>query len=211
MYKKILFALLWLAFVAYAFVFAPPDRPDTVNLITNLATGNWEGINPLIISLFNLMGIWPIIYTCVLLIDGRGQKIPAWPFAVGSFAVGAFALLPYLALRNPNQEFSGEKNLVIRLLDSRITGLLLLIAASVLLWFGLSNGDWQSFSQEWSNSRFINVMSLDFCLLCLLFPTLVEDDLRRRKVETITPFLAVCFIPLLGPLIYLCLRPNLPS
>ncbi|ELR99518.1 hypothetical protein [Gloeocapsa sp. PCC 73106] len=211
MLKRILFALLWLTFIVYAFFLAPSDRPDTITLITNLATGNWEGINPLVISLFNLMGIWPMIYACILLIDGRKQKIPAWPFALGSFAVGAFALLPYLVLRDQNLEFQGEKNLVIKLLDSRITGLLLLIGACVLLWFGLSHGDWQNFGYQWQNSRFINVMSLDFCLLAILFPTLVQDDLARRKAETTQPLLAICFIPLIGPLIYLCLRPGLPG
>jgi hypothetical protein len=209
MLKTILLALLWLGFVVYAFFLSPPDAPNTLTLITNLTVGNWEGINPLIISLFNLMGIWPLIYLCIMIIDGRGQKIPAWLFALGSFGVGAFAVLPYLVLRDPNPEFSGDKNLLIKLLDSRITGLLLLIAASILLWLGLSNGDWQDFVNQWHQSRFINVMSLDFCLLSALFPVLVRDDLARRKITTINPLFVICFIPLLGPLLYLCFRPSL--
>ncbi|MBA3922377.1 MAG: DUF2834 domain-containing protein, partial [Nostocaceae cyanobacterium] len=98
---KSVFWLVWLGFVTYAFVFAPPDRPETFELIKNLSTGQWQGINPIIVTLFNIMGVWPIIYSCLAFIDGRGQKIPAWPFATASFAVGAFALLPYLALRQP--------------------------------------------------------------------------------------------------------------
>jgi hypothetical protein len=111
MSRKIGFWLLWIAFSTYAFVFAPPDSPDTVALITNLSTGKIAGINPLIVALFNIMGVWPLIYSCVLFADGRGQKIPAWIFATLSFGVGAFALLPYLALREPNPEFSGTKNI----------------------------------------------------------------------------------------------------
>jgi hypothetical protein len=34
----------------------------------------WSNINPLIIALFNLMGILPLIYACILLVDGSGQK-----------------------------------------------------------------------------------------------------------------------------------------
>jgi len=109
MMPKIGFWLLWLGFITYAFIFAPPDRVDTITLITNLSTGKLEGINPLIVALFNIMGIWPMIYSCVLFSDGRGQKIPAWVFALLSFAVGAFALLPYLALRQPNPHFYGKK------------------------------------------------------------------------------------------------------
>lgn len=209
MLRRISLTLLWLGFVGYAFFLSPPDSPETITLITNLSTGNWEGINPLIISLFNLMGVWPIIYLCVMIIDGRGQKIPAWLFSLGSFAIGAFSILPYLVLRNPNPEFQGEKNLLIKLLDSRITAILLLISAAVLLWFGLSNGDWQDFLTQWRQSRFIHVMSLDFCLLALLFPILAQDDLARRKVEIISPLFFICFLPLLGPLIYSCLRPRL--
>ncbi|MDJ0606727.1 MAG: DUF2834 domain-containing protein, partial [Microcystis sp. M53602_WE12] len=81
MLTKIILGLLWLGFGLYAFLLAPPDQPDTVNLIIDLSTGKWQDINPLIIALFNLMGVWPIIYTSLLIIDGRDQKIIAWPFA----------------------------------------------------------------------------------------------------------------------------------
>lgn len=110
MLRKIGFGLIWLVFVGYAFGLAPPPQPDTATLIINLSTGNWQDINPLIIALFNLMGIWPAIYACVLLPDGRGQNVSAFPFVIVSFAVGAFAILPYLALRQPNPNFIGEKD-----------------------------------------------------------------------------------------------------
>nr|CAD5979297.1 hypothetical protein NO713_04506 [Planktothrix pseudagardhii] len=110
MKHKIIFGSIWLGFILYAFIFAPPDQPDTFTLIQNLSTGNWTGINPLIIALFNIMGIWPLIYSCVLFMDGQGQKIPAWPFVTLSFGVGAFAILSYLAFRQPNPQFSGKKS-----------------------------------------------------------------------------------------------------
>lgn len=80
MIRKIAFWLLWVGFIAYAFLLAPPNQPGTPELIKNLSTGQWEGINPLVVSLFNIMGVWPMIYSCLLFIDGT-QKIPAWPFA----------------------------------------------------------------------------------------------------------------------------------
>ena len=206
MIRKIIFGLLWLGFISYAFFFAPPEQPDTFELIKNLSTGNWQGINPLIISLFNIMGIWPFIYSAVVFFDGRGQKIPAWPFAIGSFALGAFMLLPYLALRSPNQKFVGEKNVFLKILDSRILGLLLTIGTVVLLASGLQ-GDWGNFGQQWQNSRFIHVMSLDFVMLSLLFPTLLGDDMTRRGWQNNQLFWLFTIIPLFGPLIYLCVRP----
>lgn len=166
MVRKIAFGLLWLGFVIYDFFLAPPEQPGTFDLIKNLSTGQWQGVNPLVIALFNLMGIWPLIYSAVVFIDGRGQKIPAWPFATVSFGVGIFALLPYLILRKPNNQFVGKKNILLKLLDSRVTGIVLTVATVILVAYGL-RGDWGSFVQEWQTNRFINVMSLDFSLLCL--------------------------------------------
>jgi hypothetical protein len=211
MVKKIGFGLLWLGFIIYAFFLAPPDRPDTLELIKNLSIGQWQGINPLIIALFNIMGIWPVIYSAMVFNDGRGQKIPAWPFASASFAVGAFALLPYLALRNPNPQFAGKKNGFLKLLDSRVTGIVLTIAAAILVAYGVQNGDWGNFVQQWQTSRFIHVMSLDFCLLSLLFPALLADDMARRSWKNPQIFWLISFIPLFGPLFYLCIRPPLPE
>ena len=207
MSKKIGFWVLWLGVVAYAFLLAPPDQPDTVELIKNLSTGNWEGINPLIISLFNIMGIWPLIYSGLMFIDGRGQKIPAWLFATASFGVGAFALLPYLALRQPNQEFTGTKNILLKLLDSRWLGIILTVGALSLLSFGLLKGDWGDFIHQWQTNRFIHVMSLDFCLLSLLFPALLGDDMARRGLKNPQLFWFAAVVPMIGPLLYLCLRP----
>ena len=206
MARRIAFWLLWIGFIAYAFFLAPPDSPDTFKLIKNLSTGNWQGINPLIITLFNIMGILSMIYSCFIFIDGRNQKIPAWLFASASFAVGAFALLPYLALRSPNKKFIGEKNIFIQLCDSRITGIALTLAAAILVAYGFSKGEWSNFLQQWENSRFIHVMSLDFCVLCLSITALLGDDMARRGIKQSWIFWLIVLVPLFGPLIYLCWR-----
>jgi hypothetical protein len=206
MSKKIAFIVLWLSFVTYAFFLAPPEQPGTFELIKNLSTGVWDGVNPLVISLFNIMGVLPMIYSCLLFIDGRRQKISAAPFALVSFGVGAFAILPYLFLRQPNPAFLGKKNWFIKLLDSRITGVLLLIGAVGLVGYGLINGDWRDFIQQWQTNRFINVMSLDFCLLSLLPSVLIGDDMARRNMNNPALFWITALIPLFGSLIYLSVR-----
>jgi hypothetical protein len=209
--RKIIFWSVWVGFSVYAFVFAPPNQPDTFELIKNLSTAQWEGINPLIVALFNLMGVFPLIYSCMVFIDGRGQKIPAWIFTSLSFGVGAFALLPYLALREPNPDFVGKKNGFLKLLDSRITGIALSIGAIVLVSYGLQGGNWGDFFQQWQTDRFIHVMSLDFCLLCLLFPALLGDDMAKRGMKNPILFWFVTLIPLFGPLAYLSVRKPLPD
>lgn len=207
MQQKIALWALWLGFITYAFVLAPPDSPETWTTIQNLSTGKLEGINPLIIALFNIMGVLPLLYSCLLYIDGRGQKVRAWPFAAGAFAVGAFALIPYLALREPNGTFVGQKNWWLKIMDARWTGGIVAIAILTLLFYGLTNGDWNDFVQQWQTSRFIHVMSLDFCLLCLLFPVLLKDDMTRRGLKDQRIFWAIAIAPLLGAIAYVTLRP----
>lgn len=209
MFRKVALLSLWIGFVVYAFAFAPPNQPDTLPLIQDLSTGKWEGINPLIIALFNIMGVLPLLYSCFLYSDGRMQKLPAWPFSIASFGVGAFALLPYLALRQSNPTFTGEKNGWLKLWDSRWVGGLVAIGAIGLLVYGVTQGDWSDFVQQWQTSRFIHVMSLDFCLLCLLPAALLGDDMARRGLNDRRIFWAVVLIPLLGALAYITFRPPL--
>jgi hypothetical protein len=207
MNKKIVLTLLWIGFVGYAFLLAPPDQPDTFDLIKNLSTLKIEGINPLIVALFNIMGVFPMIYSCITFLDGRGQKIPAWLFTLASFGVGAFAILPYLIFRQSNPTFVGQKNWFLNILDSRITGAFITIAGLGLFIYGVTQGNWSDFVHQWQTRRFIHVMSLDFCMLCVLFPFLLKDDMTRRGLTNSALFWAISLIPFFGALAYLVLRP----
>ncbi|UZQ54328.1 DUF2834 domain-containing protein [Trichothermofontia sichuanensis B231] len=211
MARKLIFSAIWLALIFYAFGLAPAAQPDTLALIQKLSLGQLQGINPLIVALFNLMGIWPLLYASVLLADGRGQKLPASPFVALSFGVGAFALLPYLAWRQPNPSFQGPRDRILRFFDSRWLAIALTLGAIALLAYGLSQGDWADFAHQWQTNRFIHVMSLDFCLLALLFPAIVPDDMARRQFYQPRLLWLVSVLPLLGPLAYLILRPPLPE
>ncbi|MBD1825755.1 DUF2834 domain-containing protein [Cyanobacteria bacterium FACHB-DQ100] len=204
---KILLALIWVGFVGYAFTLAPPNQPDTFELIKNLSMANVAGINPLIVALFNIMGFLPLAYACITFLDGRSQKIPAWLFTAASFGVGAFSLLPYLIFRKSNPTFTGQKNWFLKLMDSRITGGAIALGAIGLFLYGVTNGDWSNFVQQWQTDRFIHVMSLDFCLLCGLFPVLLQDDIKRRGLENSQAFRILSFLPFFGALMYLVLRP----
>lgn len=213
--KNIAFALLWLGFSVYAFTLAPPAQPDTLDLILQLSSGQWEGLNPLIVALFNLMGVWPMIYACLALLDGPGQKISAWPFVALSFGIGAFALLPYLALREPNPTFAGEKTALLKVVDSPWTGRFLLLGALAMVGYGLADGHWAAngadFIQQWRSSQFIHVMSLDFCMLCAVVSPLLKDDMARRNLERPWLYWMGVLVPLFGILIYLSVRLPLAS
>ncbi len=202
---------LWLGFVTYGVLLAPPSTPDTLEVIRLLSTGQWSELNPWVVVLFNLMGLWPVVYASLALSDGRDQAVPAWPFVVGSFGLGAFALLPYLALRKSTAMLphGAAEGVLLRVMHHRWLGVGVAIPTLLLVAYGFTHGPvpgaWQDFLQQFSASRFIHVMSLDFCLLTLLAPCLLWDDMARRQAS---PFWGAAFLlPLLGPALYLMLRP----
>lgn len=135
--KRTGFWALWLAFITYATFFAPADQSDSLALVTELSSGQWQGINPYIVALFNIMGIWPIIYACVMLTDGQNQSIRAWPFVGASFAVGAFAILPYLALRTPAVNGQIVENRLLSIVNSRWVGIAILGSTLGLIIYAL--------------------------------------------------------------------------
>lgn len=213
MSRKIILWLIWAGFIAYVVFLAPPIHwQETLSLLTKILTFQWTDVNPIILSLFSLIGIWIFIYGSVLFFDGRMQKISFWPFALASLGTGVISLIPYLALREANQEFSGQKDAFLQLLDSRTTGLFVTLFTIGLLGYGIIFGDWAGYIQQFQSDRFINGMSLAFCLFCALFPTVLGDDMARRGyLSNSQLFWYIALVPLLGPLAYLCWRPPLQT
>lgn len=203
MVRRLFYGLVWLAFIIYALFYAPPNQPETLTLITNLSTGQWANLNPWIISLFNGMGLWPMIYCGLLLRDGQRQSFPAWPFAIAAFFIGAFAILPYLALRESPPQTTFPDPTPIKFWESTGLGVGLSIGFLVLFTFGVIQGNWEDFTQAWFGDRFIHVMSLDFCLLSLLIPSLSSDDRDLRPSKSPV---WLDFLPVIGALVYLCRR-----
>ena len=203
---------IWLSFIINVLFFAPPLQPDTLQPLQSLLAGQVPSINPVIVSLFSLVGIWLLIYSCLIFADGRMQSLPAWMFMLAAIASGVVALIPYLAMRQPNQSFSGEKDPWIAVLDSQMTGVILTISTIILVLYAVLWGDWAAFAQEFMTNRFIYGMTIAFCLFCVLFPypTLLQDDMARRGLEPNSQlFRVVAWVPLFGPLAYLWLRPSL--
>lgn len=211
MLRKVALWSIWVGFIAYILLLSPPlHLPETIALLTKILTFQWGSVNAVILSLFSLIGVWLAIYSCLLFFDGRMQKIPFWVFAVASLGSGVIGLIPYLALREANQEFRGEKNSFLNLLDSRSTGTAISIFTILAIAYGLIAGNWTDYIQRFQNDRFIHGMSLAFCLFGLLFPTVLGDDMARRGwLSNSQLFWAIALIPLFGPLLYLCIRPSL--
>jgi hypothetical protein len=206
--RRALLWSIWLGFILYVLLWAPPLQAATLQTSDFVV----QILNPVVVSLFSLIGIWLLVYSCLVFIDGRMQPLPAWAFILASAGMGVVALIPYLALREPNQQFSGTKDAWLQWLDSKPMAWILTISTLGLLAFAVFLGDWGAFAQAFQTNRFIHAMSLAFCLLALLFPvpTLLSDDMARRGLTSNSQlFWWVAVIPLFGPLAYLCLRPSL--
>jgi hypothetical protein len=217
MLRKLLFGSLWLALVIYTIVLtiyrnvsASGNSFSTdFDLIINLSLAHLEGINPIITAIFYIMGVFPVVYAAFLLFDNTESKITPYPFVIASFGVGAFALLPYLALRQPNITWNREKNWLLKMLDSRLLAIVSSLTIIILVAWGIIQGNWSDFAVQWQASQFVQVMSLDFCILSCLLPAVLPTDLERRGIKSQQFFWLATLIPVLGTLIYWCLRPSL--
>ncbi len=148
---------LWLGLLAVAFFAAPPGDPETLPLVTKMMTGQLDGVNLSLFALFNLMGVWPMLLASLLVDDPRGK----WPFVLGSFALGAFALLPWLMIRTW-QPLPPNPSRLARVLRSRGLRAGLVLVGVALLGLFFFGGDFAAFTATWKTNQFAFVMSFDF-------------------------------------------------
>ncbi|KAK8913832.1 hypothetical protein KSP39_PZI023948 [Platanthera zijinensis] len=143
------------------------------------------------------------------------SKVPVWPFLLLSFFGGAYALIPYFVLWKPPPPVIGEDEIrkwPLNFLESRLTAWFVFAAGTCLVAYaGLANGDtWAEFYQYFRESKFIHAMSLDFLLLSSFAPFWVYNDMTARKrVDKGLWFLPLSLVPVLGPALYVVLRPQL--
>ncbi|MCT7963093.1 DUF2834 domain-containing protein [Laspinema sp. D1] len=211
MVLKIVLLIIWAFFVGYILQLQPLEQSGNLTLIEKMVKLQLNEVNAYAFTLFSFMGVWPLVYACLMFIDERMQPIPAWPSFLASNGSGVIGMMPYLLLRESRPYFAGPKDWIIKLFDARLTGISLLLSTIGLIIYALSSGNFDEFIKQWQTSRFLYLMSLDFALLYLVFPTLLGDDMARRGWHDSRIFWAVAIVPLLGPLVYLSIRPPLPE
>lgn len=263
---------LWAALLFYALNFSPNQTPARdLYLLQKLIPGapgtvdDGVAVNAVFYALFNAMGVMPALYAAVLIPAGRSgggggvagsgrsggsfpPRLPAWPFVAGSFALGFFALGPYLALWTPAPPVASEEDrggprdaaapplpqaleksgtlggVFLRALESPITAAVLFVAAASQALIAATAGEsaWTEYLRLFDESRFVHVTSLDFCALSAFLPFWVSNDAAARKFggsgsggssgggsgNGATLAAAMAAVPLVGPALYLVLRPK---
>ncbi|KAL5794356.1 hypothetical protein ACOSP7_002950 [Xanthoceras sorbifolium] len=218
---SILLFVLWGVLIYYVFNLTPDQTPSRdmyfLKKLLNLKGDDGFRMNEVLVSLWYMMGLWPLVYSMILLPTGRSSKssTPVWPFLILSCFGGAYALVPYFVLWKPPPPPVEETELSrwpLNFLESKLTaGLSLAAGLGLIIYAALAGGDvWQEFFQYFRESKFIHVMSIDFTLLSAFAPFWVYNDMTARKwYNKGSWLLPVSVMPLLGPALYLLLRPPL--
>lgn len=196
-----LWVVVWAAFAVYAFAFAPPDDPAlTKALLRGMFTTDFGAADPAIAAVFSTLGVVPVLASTFVLADGARRRLAAWPFALGMFAVGAFALLPWLAFRGLGGPRASprEPGAVARFLGKRFCRAGIVLALLGLSGWGLARGSAAAYAAAFRSASMVNVMTLDLLLCTLLLYVLVEE--ARQREPTVETRLArgLRFIPLFG-------------
>lgn len=224
--NRLAYGLLWSGLLAYVVLAAPGGSPEAklmdTDLIMKMISTPFDGTtNAIFVALFNSLGIVPAVYASLLLPGSKDQKVPALPFVIGTFALGFFAMGPYLALRSLNSDVTdddvaeGGRGVF----ESKFLGGGMLAFATYLLYYVTTQGDigqqLDGFIQLFSTSTLAHVSTIDLTILSLaMWDPLREDRARRVAEKDEYSFPAAwkfCALPVFGPVFYLLSRPKLPS
>lgn len=217
---RLLYGAVWAVLTVYAFNFAPGGGEAAaavdLELAKKMITTPFDGAGSAIFAaVFNSLGVLPAVYGALLLPGGKEQKIPAIAFVSSMFAGGFFAIGPYLALRNyctdVTQATRGRGS---GAFESRLTGLLLTSFSLWLAYYAIFSGDLgpaiKQYSELFWTQRLVHVSTLDAIILSVFVAEPMAEDMERRQFDG--PSAAVfAALPIIGPSIYLLMRPPLPE
>lgn len=156
-----LFASLLLLGQVAAFALAPPMREDIWPWIVAIGTGYWLDEEATIVALFHMMVVWPLALAGLLRDELWTRPIMAWPFVVGSLAVGSFALLPWVSLSGDAGTGPGKRGVV----GGRGWGVAVAAIGGLLLGLGAAFGDVVGALAMARSEGFVHVMAVDFAAL----------------------------------------------
>ncbi|EIM05530.1 hypothetical protein A1A1_15693 [Planococcus antarcticus DSM 14505] len=195
-----IFLIVWLLLIGYAVFLAPGGETDPI--VSSIFSGDLGAIDPLVLAVFNSLGLFPLIFVTVLLLNDR-QKWPAWPFALLSFGVGAFSLLPYFAFGS-RQADRGIRTpaWLVRFLSSRFWLIVLMLfwvinALTLLQGFSLA-----AYQDAFFASGLVSVMTVDWFVLWGLSVYTVYRFYPDAKLKSLA------WIPILGPVLVLFMNKN---
>lgn len=187
--KRISLFIIWIGFILYAVLLAPDGNGS---YLSDLITMNDPDAG--LLAMFSLLGVFPVVFAILLLRDDSGS-VPAWPFVLGSFALGAFSLLPYFIVNKKTHRPNRTPNKLKRLLESKILLSILILLAIGLMVYGIVAGEATLYQKAFLESNFVHVMTIDFLVLTGL------SIFALRSRDGIAGWIG--FFPIIGPLYFI--------
>ena len=198
-FRRLSFLIVWLAFILYAFVLAPNGNQGYLNQLITM-----DDPDPLLLTVFSLLGVFPTAFA-VLLLNEDDSDIPAWPFVLGSFMLGAFALMPYFFVsRAESTRKLRTPRWISSSLDSILFKALLFAGTVALIVYGLTQGSAELYSQAFQQSQFVHVMTIDFLVLTGI--SIFVIYWRERKHGRFNQLYWLGCVPVVGFLAYLLIK-----
>lgn len=177
------FWILWLVFLVYAIFFSPNVEQETMlTLIKGSFNGQFASVDLSVICVFMAMGVVPFFLGLYLIPVRKVYKPMLWPFWIASYFLGAGALLPYLAIRKeqyPQPLLSSQISLnwFEVFLSNKYLKVIIAVAIFAIVAYGFVKGNPQAYLKAFNQSRLVNVMSFDFCILMfVVWPYLARQN-----------------------------------
>ena len=109
------------------------------------------------------------------------------------------------------EDLEGVGNLMQKGMETPVPAILALVGSIACIYQAATAGPaaWTEYLRLLEESRFVHVTTLDFLTLTSLAPFWMSNDAELRRWELrgkLVPVLSL--IPVVGPALYLCLRPR---
>ncbi|MGD7009074.1 hypothetical protein [Metabacillus sp. 84] len=180
------------ALLIYALFFATGQGGMEDPILQAFLSGEFGKLDPLVTMVFSFLGIFPFFWTALYFRSDQ-YAVPAWPFALLSFGLGAFALLPYLFFRKKEKKARPRVQNIGYALSSRWAMLTLLLITLFLYIYGLLFGSFIGYKEAFLQSSLVSVMTVDFLLLVIYSWWWIRKEAPGKEW--------LCFFPLSGALI----------
>ncbi|WP_394218287.1 hypothetical protein [Halobacillus trueperi] len=194
--RQVLFLTGWIAFILYAFFLAPGGDLGYLDQLLTM-----DEPDPFLMMVFSFLGIYPLVFVALLTGEDR-SRLPLWPFLLGMFMLGAFALMPYFFLSKAREVKGGRMpDWLVRVFHTRFVSFVLMAGTAVLLWYGVVYGDGPAYWRAFQTSNFVHVMTIDFIVLTVL--SIFVIYWKERRIGRANQRHWIGAIPIFGALFYL--------
>ena len=216
----------YVAFIGFAFFKTMTEEAGASNevLLKFIADPLNPGCNELFVTVFNLLGLYFVPISCLLMPGAKNQKFPATPFLLGSMFGGYGLIGPYAMTRIPDESIKTKADLgwvTANILENKIFNWFIAAAftSAYITSGGVSalisdaSGAFDGYGRLFSDTAIASASSVDFLILTLAAASWIPEDLSRRNYEgKVSPALIAAssvLLPGLGVALYCALRPTL--